>query len=92
MAETVASVFLTLVQLFKQQLLQPVGCLSLFGVDPRPGKQPLRIDLGLGQKKPQADILCRQSILVRFYATEVLAGTEIDLEHWRLYHGCCCRT
>ncbi|MHC2614632.1 hypothetical protein ACVMGF_005705 [Bradyrhizobium diazoefficiens] len=79
-------------QLFKDQLLQLLGRLSLPGVDARPGKQAPRVDLGLGKEKPQADILCRQSILMRFSAAEVLARAEIDLEHWRLCHEGCCRT
>ena len=38
------------VQLFEDQLLQPVGCLALSGIDTGLGKQPLCIDLSLREE------------------------------------------
>ena len=54
----------TVVQFLEDQLLQLVRCFALPGVDAGRGKQALRIDLGLREQKPQADILCRQIVLV----------------------------
>jgi hypothetical protein len=75
------------VQLFKDELLQPVGRLALPGVDAGLGKQTPGIDLGLREKKPQADILCRHKVLVRCCAVpRALVSTEIVFRHPQLYH------
>ena len=73
------------VQLLEDQLLQLVGRLALPGVDAGRGQQTLRIDLGLREQKPQADIFCRQIVLVGGCAAR---GTrfrpKIGLRHCRL--------
>jgi len=61
------------VQLFKDQLLKLVGRLALSGVDTGLGKQTPRIDLRLRQEKPQANVLGRQKVLVRFCAAGALS-------------------
>ena len=66
------------VQLFEDQLLQLVGRLALPGVDAGLGEQTAGIDLGLRKEKPQADILCRQKVLVWFCAASRRAGLYGD--------------
>ena len=51
----------TVVQLLEDQLLQLVGRLALPGVDTGRGQQTLRIDLGLREQKPQADVSAASS-------------------------------
>jgi hypothetical protein len=48
-----------MVQFLKDQLLQLVGRLALPGVDACRGKQTPRVNLGLREQKPQADVLFR---------------------------------
>ena len=70
------------VQLFKDQLLQLVGRLALPGLDAGVGEQTAGVDLGLRKKKPQADILRRQKVLVWFCAaSEALDCTKIVFRH-----------
>ena len=70
------------VQLFKDQLLQLVGRLALPGLDAGVGEQTAGVDLGLCKKKPQADILRRQKVLVGFCAaSEALDCTKIVFRH-----------
>ena len=86
MAPTVASILDTVVQLFKDQLLQPVGSLAFPGVDAGLGKQTPGIDLGPSEEKPQADILCRHKVLVRCRAVPgALVCTKIVFRHPQLY-------
>ena len=45
------------------------------------------IDLGLRKEKPQADILCRQKVLMWFCAApRAMVCTEIVFRHPQLYH------
>ena len=67
-----------MVQLFEDQLLQLVGRLALPGVDAGLGQQTAGIDLGLRKEKPQADILCRQKVLMWFWAAPRAAGLYGD--------------
>jgi hypothetical protein len=73
------------VQLFKDQLLQLVGRLALLGVDAGLGKKAAGIDLGLREEKPQADVLCRQIVLVRFCAAPGALFCIVS-RHTQLYH------
>ena len=76
-----------MVQLFEDQLLQLVGCLALPGVDAGLGQQTPGIDFGLRKEKPQADILCRQKVLMWFCAAlRAMVCAEIDFRHPQLYH------
>ena len=52
-----------MMHLFKNELLQLVGSLTLLGVDAGLGEQRLGIDVGLLQQKPKAVILGRQDRL-----------------------------
>ena len=75
------------VQLFEDQLLQLVGRLALPGVDAGLGQQTAGIDLGLRKEKPQADILCRQKVLMWFCAApRAMVCTEIIFGQPQLYH------
>ena len=53
-----------MVQFLEDQLLQLVGRLALPGVDSGRGKQAPRIDLGLREQKPQADVLFREIVVL----------------------------
>ena len=76
-----------MVQLFEDQLLQLVGRLALPGVDAGLGQQTAGIDLGLRKEKPQADILCRQKVLMWFCAApRAVVCAEIVFRHPQLYH------
>src|SRR5690242_12419714 len=84
---TMAPTVDTVVQLFKDQLLQPVGRLAFPGVDAGLDKQTPGIDLGPSEERPQADILCRHKVLVRCRAVPgALLCTEIVFRHPQLYH------
>ena len=65
------------VQFLEDQLLQLVGRLALPGVDAGRGEQTPCINLGLREQKPQADVLCRQIVLVRCC---VACGTRVRPE------------
>ena len=70
------------VQFLEDQLLQLVGRLAFPGVDAGRGQQALRIDLGLREQKPQADIFCRQFVLVGGCAARgTRFRTEIGFRH-----------